>query len=353
MAKNQASIDDPATWHHFATLDDEFVQMTEKQEVKPRFWQDYKLSSLPATRARYHAVFNADAQKALKKAEHQVCQEEIFIPVSDGANVRALVYRPKEEAPASGLPMVVLVHGGGFIIGNAEMETPTCIRATQSYRCISVSLEYRLSPEVKFPVAYEDCWDALKWLSEHASEMGADLTKGFVFGGTSAGGHISIPLTHRARDEGLTPPLTGVYLNVTPSLVPQSLTDDLIARYKHLYQSRGVLKDGITLSSISMDFYDEAVEPDFSSPLWSPLLWPTGHAGLPPTFFQICGADMLRDDALIYERELRMDHGIKTRVVMYQGLPHVFWYNYPDHSASKKFVEDASNGLGWLLGCVP
>lgn len=346
--------------------------MTEKDGIKPRFWQDYKLSSLPTTRARYHAVFNADAQAALEKAKDDVSQEEIFIPVRDGTQVRALVFRPR-QALAKARPLIVLIHGGGFIIGNAEMETPTCIHATRTYDCICVSLEYRLSPEVKFPVAYEDCWDALRWvssyapahqtgrypntngptqLSEHASEIGADLTKGFVFGGTSAGGHIAIPLTHRARDEGLQPPLTGVYLNVTPSLVPQSLTDDLVEKYKNLYQSRGVLKDGITLSTVSMDFYDEAVEPNFSSPLWSPLLWPTGHGGLPPTFFQICGADMLRDDALIYERELRLDHGIKTRVTMYEGLPHIFWYNYPDHSASKKFVEDASIGLGWLLGCV-
>lgn len=132
--------------------------------VKPRFWQDYKLSSLPATRDRYHAVFNADAQEALKKAEDDVSEEEIFIPVRDGAQVRALLYRPK-KAPKGDLPLVVLIHGGGFIIGNAEMETPTCIHATKTYDCISVSLEYRLSPEVKFPVAYEDCWDALKWVS--------------------------------------------------------------------------------------------------------------------------------------------------------------------------------------------
>jgi acetyl esterase/lipase len=85
-----------------------------------------------------------------------------------------------------------------------------------------------------------------------------------------------------------------------------------------------LLKDGITLISKSTAVYDIAVEPDFNSPLWSPLLWPTGHKDLPPMFFQICGADLLRDKVLIYERELRLENRVKTRTIVYQGLPHIF-----------------------------
>lgn len=162
----------------------------------------------------------------------------------------------------------------------------------------------------------------------------------------SAGGHISIPLSHRARDEGLTPPLTGVHLGVTPSLVPQALTD----QYQPFYKSREQLANGMTLTAESTALYDAAVDPDMGSPLWSPLLWPTGHANLPPTFFQICGADLLRDEALIYERVLRLDCGVKTKAIVYTGLPHVFWYNFPGHSAAKRYVEDTRKGYGWLLG---
>jgi acetyl esterase/lipase len=174
----------------------------------------------------------------------------------------------------------------------------------------------------------------------------ADLSKGFVFGGSSAGAHIAIPLTHRARDKGLTPPLTGTYLSVPPSLVPQALTD----KYRNLYRSREALSNGLALTSKAMNMYDIATEPDLTSSLWSPLLWPTGHANLPPTFFQICGADLLRDEALIYERELRLQNSVKTRVIVYAGMPHIFWYNYPAHPTSRRFVSDAVRGLGWLLG---
>jgi acetyl esterase/lipase len=51
-------------------------------------------------------------------------------------------------------------------------------------------------------------------------------------------------------------------------------------------------------------------------PVISPLLWPTGHGGLPPQYFQICGADPRRDEALVYERILREREGTATKVDM-------------------------------------
>jgi acetyl esterase/lipase len=128
--------------------------------------------------------------------------------------------------------------------------------------------------------------------------------------------------------------------------MPQALTEE----YKPLYKSRQQLANGMTLTAESTKLYDEAVEPDVHSPYWNPLLWPTGHANLPPTFFQICGADLLRDEALIYERTLRLDHCVKTKAIVYPGLPHVFWYNFPGHSASSRYIEDTRRGYGWLLG---
>lgn len=177
--------------------------------------------------------------------------------------------------------------------------------------------------------------------------MGADLAKGFVVGGSSAGGHITIPLVHRARDKRLSPPITGVYLSVPPALTPEAVTD----KYRGIYRSRSALSQGLGLSAKSIRMFDEIMAPDFASPLWNPLLWHTGHGNLPPHYFQICGADMLRDEALIYERELRAE-SVQTRVTMYQGMPHVFWYTYPQHSVSRQFAQDTTNGIGWLLGLV-
>ena len=86
-----------------------------------------------------------------------------------------------------------------------------------------------------------------------------------------------------------------------------------------------------------------------SDPLLSPALWKTGHSGLPPSVFQIAGQDPLRDEALIFERELREQEGTKTKVELYPGQPHGFWSVAPTMKASAKFVQDSVKSIGWLL----
>ena len=184
-------------------------------------------------------------------------------------------------------------------------------------------------------------------ISKNASSLGADLAKAFILGGTSAGGNIAAVLSHLARDASLSPPLTGLYLNVPLLLAPEAVPD----RYKPLYRSREQNALAPVLNKAFMDMYTEAYAPnDFKSYIWSPLNWPSGHRGLPPTYFQICGLDVLRDEGLIYERILREEHGIPTKIDVYSGLPHMFVPNYPRHPVSKKYPEDTLQGIGWLLG---
>lgn len=156
---------------------------------------------------------------------------------------------------------------------------------------------------------------------------------------------MTATLAHWARDRKLSPPLTGIYLNAA-SIVHESAVP---AKYKDMYRSRKQNDDSKGLSHKTTTTFEDAVEPDFTSEIWNPLNWHNGHAGLPRTYFQICGADIQRDDSLIYERVLRMEYGIDTKVSIYPGLPHVFWYLYPSHSACQKFHDDTLKGLGWLL----
>lgn len=61
--------------------------------------------------------------------------------------------------------------------------------------------------------------------------------------------------------------------------------------------------------------------------------------------------DPLRDEALLYERLIRTEYEVRTKLVIYPGLPHAFWSFLPSLESSKKAVADVTEGFGWLLEC--
>jgi acetyl esterase/lipase len=60
--------------------------------------------------------------------------------------------------------------------------------------------------------------------------------------------------------------------------------------------------------------------------------------------------DPLRDQSLIYDRALREEWGVETRLVVYAGYGHMFWTNWPEMEESKRFWTDMVEGMRWLLG---
>ena len=103
------------------------------------------------------------------------------------------------------------------------------------------------------------------------------------------------------------------------------------------------------LSQDLRKLFEDALQADDTSPLFAPFNWPTGHHGLPPTYFQICGMDQLRDEELIYKQMLK-ECGVKTKKDIYPGTPHVFWSFFTTLEQSKKQETDTLNGIAWLLG---
>ena len=109
------------------------------------------------------------------------------------------IYTP--AAGAAPRPALVYFHGGGWVIGDLETTDGICRAVANRAECVVVSVDYRLAPEHKYPVPFEDCYAALTWVAEHAAEIGVDGSR-LAVGGDSAGGNLSAAAALRARDEG-------------------------------------------------------------------------------------------------------------------------------------------------------
>lgn len=96
------------------------------------------------------------------------------------------LYRPK--GAEGKLPVIVSVHGGGWVYGDKELYQYYCMSLVKHGFAV-VNFSYRLAPENKFPAQLEDVDGAIRWVLAHGDEYGLDT--GHVFGvGDSAGAHL-------------------------------------------------------------------------------------------------------------------------------------------------------------------
>jgi acetyl esterase/lipase len=101
------------------------------------------------------------------------------------------VYRPKtavENGKPKPLPVIVSVHGGGWMYGNKEVYQWYCMSLAQRGFAV-VNFTYRLAPEFKFPAGLEDTNMVFQWVLGHGEEYGFDTEHVFAVG-DSAGGHM-------------------------------------------------------------------------------------------------------------------------------------------------------------------
>ena len=161
---------------------------------------------------------------------------------------------------------------------------------------------------------------------------------------------MSVSIAHMARDQNLQPPITGLYLAAASVRAPNNEPSQLPEQYKDRFLSRTqdeCVNDPV-LPFHMVDFMDKLYQPDRSSELYAPLLWPTGHKGLPSTYTQICGVDTSRDENLIFADMLKKED-VPTRVDLYAGLPHAFWGVLSSLPQAEKWSADTLEGFQWLL----
>ncbi|KAI1623019.1 esterase [Exophiala viscosa] len=252
--------------------------------------------------------------------------KDIKVPV-DGGEIYVRVYEP-DTASAQGLrPCYINLHGGGWTVGGGrDIDAPFCRLLTAELGCVAFDVDYRLAPEFPYPVPLTDCWTAIQYILEHASEYSIDTTR-IAVGGCSAGGHLSAVTSILARDQG-TP---FVFQLLGCPCIDASATDEsgeVKVADDCPYESWRTNAEAPCLPLTSMVWYHnnflgvprpQGYKNDWKlSPIKAPSL-----KGLPPALIVTAEFDVLRDEGEAYAERLRSE-GVDVTCVRMKGVPHPF-----------------------------
>jgi len=272
----------------------------------------------------------------------------VQIPVQDG-EISVITYVPEASSKC---PLLVHFHGGGYCLSKASDDDDFCREICTARKISVVNVDYRLAPEFPFPIGFTDCFEAMKWAANHQSELNADVSKGFLIEGISAGGNFTAGLAIHARDDpSFTWKLTGQVL-IIPSVCMSQVYPE---KWRDELKSVEELPNAPILNARSIKVFYEAYtgqnEAHWKDVRRSPLL-ATSHANLPPATLHVAGHDPLRDDGILYSKVLK-ESGVKNKLHIYPGVPHGFWIFNPASKASNKYKQDVQEGIQWLLDGAP
>jgi acetyl esterase len=288
--------------------------------------------TLSASQAR--AAYEAGAEVLDLPRAPLVRVEDRTLPTAPGVRCRARLYSNRPADRRRPQPALLYLHGGGFVVGGLETHDSLCRQLALHSEAAVLALDYRLAPEHPFPAAVEDAWGALRWLFDHAAEMGLDARR-LAVGGDSAGGTLAAVAAILARDAGL--PL-GLQVLITPGTAP----DDQ-------WPSRRLFADGFLLDAVTIEWFFAQVLPRGARHDWrfAPLLAPDLE-GVAPAVLLLADCDPLVDEGLAYGDRLRAA-GIAVSLERVRGVTHDFikmGRAVPEARPAQRFLADSLR-LAW------
>jgi acetyl esterase/lipase len=270
---------------------------------------------------------------ALQPTPADVTTTDFHAVAGDGTKVLLRWYAKDGAAPGSA---ALYLHGGGMILGSVALYDAPIARYVSASGVPMLAVDYRLAPEHPDPTPVEDVYAGLRWLHEHAAELGVDPARIAVMG-DSAGGGLAAGVTLLARDRG--GPAVARQILVFPMLDDRTTTPDpeLVPFATWTYE------DNVTGWSALLG--DRAGGPGVSP--YAAAARATDLSGLPPTYLEVGQLDIFRDEDLDYARRLGAS-GVDVEFHLHPGVPHEFETFAWDTDVARRAVADRLRVLGSL-----
>ncbi len=224
-----------------------------------------------------------------------------------GRRIQCRMHRPSAEPT---LPVLVWFHGGGWVWSSIDTHDRLVREYAAAGNVATISVDYALSPEARFPQALLECADVVRRIAAEAADWGIDPAR-IVVGGDSAGGNLALAVALLLRDTG-GPNLCGLL-----TAYPVTSADFTTASYHEFAEGYGLTRASMMAY---WDLYTRDAA-DRLNPLAAPLR--ADVTGLPPTLIQVAELDVLRDDGTAMAEKL-ITAGIDTVFESCPGVLHGF-----------------------------
>jgi acetyl esterase len=253
----------------------------------------------------------AGAQKSVTVMLAPVRIVDRVLNIGPKARTNIRVYRPGSATGA--LPVVIYIHGGGWVLGDRETHERLVSELTVGASAVVVFVEYDRSPESRYPVAVEESYAVLNYVAEHPSEFGADARR-IAIAGDSVGGNMTAVLALLAKERN------GPEVKAQLLFYPVTDASMSTRTYKEF-------AEGPWLTKKAMEWFWNQYLPEVSkradihvSPINASL---EQLKGLPQTLLLVDENDVLRDEGEAYGRKLAAA-GVRVTSARYNGTIHDF-----------------------------
>jgi triacylglycerol lipase len=278
-------------------------------ELLPSF--NFSAETLPMIRAAIAARPRAEVQD-----DPDVAFEERHVAGNDGHLISLMVYRPTATSAAL-RPAILHIHGGGYVIGSAQMATLACAEMAKAMDAVLVSVDYRLAPETPHPGPVEDCYATLRWLHTEAASLGVDPAR-IAITGESAGGGLAAALALLGRDRG-------EYAICHQHLIYPMIDDRTCTRNDpHPLTGEFIWSASSNIFGWSSLLGHAPGLPDVSP--YAAAARADDLSGLPSSFIAVGALDLFLDEDMDYALRLTRA-GVPTELHVYPGAYHGFEMN--------------------------
>ena len=225
--------------------------------------------------------------------------------------MRVRIVRPPDADGV--LPVILYMHGGGWVLGNADTHDRLVRELAVGARAALVFVEYDRSPEAPYPVAIEQGYAAARWIVREGEAHGLNPER-MAIAGDSVGGNMTAAITLMAQERG---DVRFVHQSMYYPVTDAAMDTGSYAQFA----------EGYFLSAKAMAWFWDCYCPDRerrNEPFASPLRATDAQlAGLPPALVIVDEADVLRDEGEAYAARLR-EAGVAVTTVRYDGITHDF-----------------------------